>query len=213
MKTPLFLLLTATSLLMTSCGDSASDENNKQDTNISTTTETETPRSAPQAKQETASSSTNSSAMIGQVKCDLSNIILTRSFYLPDAAIDSEYYHASPGNVYLIICGSVQNMGKAPAGFQQPEFVSDSYRSYDQEVLMHYKSEKDDWLTAKLNPGASHRFISCFELPEKEARKGVLRFEKEFFSLSDDNEVIFPLPSLSGQGIKDTINLPGVTDL
>lgn len=213
MKTPLFLLLTATSLLVTSCGDSANEEQTNQNTSISSTTETNTTTPAPQARQETESSTASRSAMIGQVQCNFSNIILTRSFYLPDAAIDSEYYRASPGNVYLIICGSVQNTGKNPVGFQQPDFVSESYRSYDQEIMMHYKGEKDDWLTAKLNPGATHRFISCFELPEKEARKGVLRFEKEFFSLSDDNEVVVPLPQLSGQEIKDNITLPGVTDL
>lgn len=211
MKKPLFLLLTLTSLMLTSCGDSANEETNTPDSSISTTTETNTP--APQPSQKAESSSASSSAMIGQVQCNISNIILTRAFYLPDAAIDSEYYHASPGNVYLIICGSVQNMGKNPVGFQQPDYVSESYRTYEQEILMHYKGEKDDWLTAKLNPGATHRFISCFELPEKEARKGVLRFEKEFFSLSNDNEVVVPLPQLSGQEIKANITLPGVTDL
>lgn len=205
MKKPLFLLLTFSTLLLTSCGDSANEETNSQSTS--------TPTPVPQARQETKSSTASSSAMIAQVQCNFSNIFLTRSFYLPDAAIDSEYYRASPGNVYLIICGSVQNTGKNPVGFQQPEFVSESYRSYDQEIMMHYKGEKDDWLTAKLNPGATHRFISCFELPEKEARKGVLRFEKEFFSLRDDNEVVVPLPQLSSQEIKDTITLPGVTDL
>lgn len=192
MKKSLFFLLSLSALLMSSCGDSRNE-----DTSSAQSTEADTSRSA----------------MVGSVQCNFSAVILTRAFFLPDAALDSEYYHAAPGNVYLIIYGTVRNTGNEPAGFQQPEFISESYRSYDQEVLMHYKGEKNDWLTAKLKPGETHRFISCFELPEKEARKGVLRFEKQFFSLSNDNEVIVPLPPLSGEKIKDNLTLPGVTDL
>ena len=89
MKKSLFLLLTLSSLMLTSCGESANEETNSQGTSSSTTAETNTSTPALQARQEAVSPPASRSAMIGQVQCNFSNIILTRAFHLPDAALDT----------------------------------------------------------------------------------------------------------------------------
>lgn len=162
---------------------------------------------------DTAAESSVCSVRNGKVQCNITHIDLLRSLYLPDAAFDGETYSADSGRIILLIRGTAENKHNEPAHFMIPDFVSQNGKTFECEDTIRYKSSKMDAFSLKLNPHEKHRFICFYILPIQEVLNGSLLFEKELISFSDNNSTALPLPINADAKLKDSLSLPGVTDM
>lgn len=152
------------------------------------------------------------SVMNGKVLCSIHKLNLARMLELPDCTMDAETYAASRGSVLLIIQGEAHNQGKKPAHFQIPDFVSKSERVYEEEDALRYLNSESAMMSVKLNPDEKYRFVCFFDIPLKEILHGKLVFEKNLFSLDDDDTTELPLPIEKSRKIEPRYTLPNVTD-
>lgn len=151
--------------------------------------------------------------MNGSVRCDVTDLSLTRVLTLPNCAFGAESYSAAEDQVLVVVQGMAHNRGSKAAFFQIPVFRSASGNEYEEEEAIRFQNSQNDLMAAKLNPGSRHRFICFFRVPVREVLGGQLVFEKEVISFDDDNETYLSLPISGNQEIKQNLSIPGVTDM
>lgn len=145
------------------------------------------------------------SAKAGNMNFKITNLVLTKSLYLPDA-LRARTIRPDDGRLIIVLEGRAVNEGHEKASYEEPQLLAVDGGKHEVFDKLYYKRSG----STSLNPAEYYPFVVCYMIAPKLIEGSKLLCSDDSWIAAKTGSVILPIDS-SAQ-IEERYALSGVTD-